>query len=67
MRRTGAPISVDYLFRATEDDEWRVFDVIVEGVSFVQTFRTQFDEQLRTQTLDEVTVKLRAGRLATGD
>jgi phospholipid transport system substrate-binding protein len=29
MRKTGA--------------NWQVFDVMVEGVSFVQTFRNQFD------------------------
>jgi phospholipid transport system substrate-binding protein len=63
LRKGGAPVPVDYLFRAVGDDGWKVFDVIVEGVSYVQTYRTQFDEQLRSQNLDQVTAKLRKGEL----
>jgi phospholipid transport system substrate-binding protein len=63
LRKGGAPVPVDYLFRATADGDWKVFDVIVEGVSYVQTYRTQFDEQLRGQSLDQVTAKLRAGEI----
>jgi phospholipid transport system substrate-binding protein len=63
LRKGGAPVPVDYLFRAVGDDDWKVFDVIVEGVSYVQTYRTQFDEQLRSQNLDQVTAKLRKGEL----
>lgn len=63
LRKGGAPVTVDYLFRPAGADDWKVFDVIVEGVSYVQTYRTQFDEQLRNQTLDQVTAKLRAGQI----
>lgn len=63
LRKGGAPVPVDYLFRSTADGDWKVFDVIVEGVSYVQTYRTQFDEQLRGQSLDQVTAKLRAGEI----
>jgi phospholipid transport system substrate-binding protein len=66
LRKGGAPVPVDYLFRAVAEGDWRVFDVIVEGVSYVQTYRTQFDEQLRGQTLDQVTSKLRAGEIRVG-
>jgi phospholipid transport system substrate-binding protein len=64
LRKGGAAVPVDYMFRAGKDGEWKVFDVIVEGVSYVQTYRTQFDEQLRSQTLDQVTAKLRAGEIS---
>jgi phospholipid transport system substrate-binding protein len=66
LRRGGAPVPVDYMFRADASGDWKVFDVIVEGVSYVQTYRTQFDEQLRSQTLDQVTAKLRAGAIQAG-
>ena len=62
-RQGGAPVPVDYLFRDTEQG-WKVFDVIVEGVSYVQTYRTQFGEQLRGKSLAEVTAELEQGRLA---
>lgn len=61
-RASGAPIPVQYLFRQNSE-EWKVFDVIVEGISYVQTYRTQFDEPLRTRGLAKVTEDLRAGKL----
>lgn len=61
-RRGGAPIKVDYLFRPA-GEQWLVFDVIVEGVSYVQTFRTQFDERLRRQNLDQVIEGLNRGEI----
>ncbi len=62
-RRSGAPVPVDYMFRQT-DDGWRAFDVIVEGVSYVQTYRNQFDELLRHEKLDAVTARLADGTLS---
>lgn len=61
-RKAGEPVPVDYLMRQN-GGRWQVFDVIVEGVSFVQTFRTQFDQALRTKSLAQVTQDLRAGTL----
>jgi phospholipid transport system substrate-binding protein len=61
-RRSGAPVPVDYLMHRN-GGQWQVFDVLVEGVSFVQTFRTQFDDELRTKTVAQLTADLRAGRI----
>ncbi|MGQ0800422.1 MAG: MlaC/ttg2D family ABC transporter substrate-binding protein [Pseudomarimonas sp.] len=66
MRPGGAPVPIDYLFRDTGHG-WKAFDVIVEGVSYVQTYRTQFDALLRTETLDAVTQRLAAGTLRAGE
>lgn len=63
VRRGGSPVPVDYMFAPDATGEWKVFDVIVEGVSYVQTYRTQFDEQLRGESLDQVTAKLAAGEI----
>lgn len=68
LRKSGAPVPVDYMFRPGKDgSDWKVFDVIIEGVSYVQTYRTQFDEQLRSQSLDEVIAKLRSGEIRAGE
>jgi phospholipid transport system substrate-binding protein len=40
-----------------------VFDVMVEGVSFVQTFRNQFDEPLSRKSINAVAADLEAGKL----
>lgn len=63
IQRRGAPaVPVDYMFRRVGED-WLMFDVIVEGVSYVQTYRSQFDELLRRQSLEQVTARLREGSL----
>ena len=63
VRRGGSPVPVDYMFAPNAAGEWKVFDVLVEGVSYVQTYRTQFAEQLRGETLEQVTAKLAAGEI----
>ena len=61
-RQGGDPIPVDYLMRKVGND-WKVFDVMVEGVSFVQTFRNQFDEPLSRKSINAVSADLEAGNL----
>ena len=62
VRSSGAPVAVDYLFRDV-NNEWRAFDLIVEGISYVQTFRSQFDPLIREKGLDQVTNDLQEGRI----
>ncbi len=63
LRQGGEPIPVDYLMRRAGNG-WRVFDVMVEGVSFVQTFRQQFDSELQRKSIAQVTQELRSGRIS---
>jgi phospholipid transport system substrate-binding protein len=62
IRQAGEPVPVDYLMRNTGTG-WKVFDVMVEGVSFVQTFRSQFDGPLTRKSIAQVAADLRAGKL----
>lgn len=62
LRQGGEPIPVDYLMRRSGNG-WKVFDVMVEGVSFVQTFRSQFDAPLKRKSIAQVAADLRAGRV----
>lgn len=62
LRAGGEPIPVDYFMRRT-GNEWKVFDVMVEGVSFVQTFRSQFDAELQRKSIRQVAEELRSGQL----
>lgn len=66
VRRAGEPVQVDYMFRRKGED-WLVFDVIVEGISYVQTYRNQFDELLRTRSLDAVIADVRSGQIELKD
>jgi phospholipid transport system substrate-binding protein len=50
--QSGAePIAVDYRM-LKQPDGWKVYDVIVAGVSLVTTYRTTFAEQVRTSGVD---------------
>jgi phospholipid transport system substrate-binding protein len=62
LRSGGEPIPVDYLMRQS-GGTWKVFDVMVEGVSFVQTFRQQFDAELTHKSIKQVAADLRTGQL----
>lgn len=62
LRSGGEPIPVDYLMRRS-GSSWKVFDVMVEGVSFVQTFRQQFDNELQRKSIRQVAADLRSGQL----
>lgn len=62
LRQGGEPIPVDYLMHQS-GGSWKVFDVMVEGVSFVQTFRQQFDNELTSKSIRQVATELRSGQL----
>ncbi|MCJ0826266.1 ABC transporter substrate-binding protein [Luteimonas sp. 50] len=62
LRSGGEPIPVDYLMRKS-GGSWKVFDVMVEGVSFVQTFRQQFDNELTRKSIRQVAAELRSGQM----
>lgn len=62
IRPDGDPVPVDYLLRQV-GGKWKIFDVMVEGVSFVQTFRNQFDAPLRQKSIPQVAADLRAGKV----
>jgi phospholipid transport system substrate-binding protein len=62
LRAGGEPIPVDYLMRNV-GGQWRVFDVMVEGISYVQTFKNQFDAPLRQKSIAQVAADLRAGKM----
>jgi len=56
----GQEAPVDYVFRKV-DGEWKIFDVIVEGISYVTTFRSQIGEQIRQEGFDATLDALERG------
>jgi phospholipid transport system substrate-binding protein len=59
---TGGYAPVDYSFRKTEQG-WKAFDVTVEGISYVITFRNQIGPRVEADGIDKVTADIRAGNL----
>ena len=62
----GAQVPVDYVFRKTEDG-WKAFDVVVEGISYVTTYRNQIVPQVTESGIDAVTERLARGELKLGE
>lgn len=53
---------LDYVFRKN-DGRWQVFDVIVEGISYVSTFRNQIGEEIRRDGFDKMLERLQSGEV----
>jgi phospholipid transport system substrate-binding protein len=57
----GQEVPLDYMLR-NRNDQWRVYDVIVEGVSLVKNYRSQFSSILSKNPpsvlLDQVRKKI---------
>ena len=47
MLDDGKTISVDYAFRRTYDGEWKAYDVVIEGISYITNYRAQVDAEIR--------------------
>ncbi len=62
----GNHVPVDYMLRLT-DDGWKAFDVIVEGISYVTTYRNQIQPQVQADGIEAVTARLKAGELELSD
>ncbi len=58
----GTHVPIDYAFRRTEAG-WKVFDVTVEGISYVMTFRNQIAPRAQSQGIDRVTEEIRSGTI----
>jgi phospholipid transport system substrate-binding protein len=60
VRQSGAqPIGIDYALEKT-DQGWKVFDVIVAGVSLVTNYRGSFGDEIRTNGVDGLIASIEA-------
>jgi phospholipid transport system substrate-binding protein len=59
LTRQGVEIPVDYRM-LRKGDRWLVYDVIIEGVSLVANYRTQFNKIIQTSSYQELVKKMRA-------
>lgn len=53
----GSTVSVDYEL-VKRKAGWLVFNVVIEGVSYVRNFRAELDSEIRTSSLDAVIARL---------
>lgn len=62
VRSGSEPTPVEYLMRNV-GGQWKIFDVMIEGISYVQTFKNQFDAPLRQKSIRQVATELRSGSI----
>jgi phospholipid transport system substrate-binding protein len=60
--QNGGFTPVDYSFRKTGQG-WKAFDVTVEGISYVITFRNQISPRIEADGIDKVTAEILAGNI----
>lgn len=53
----GTTVPVDYGL-VKRDSEWKMFDVRIEGISYVRRFRTEFNSEIQATSLDAVIERL---------
>ena len=59
-RDDGSTVKVDFALHETPQG-WKAWDVIVEGISYVKSFRDDFGSEIEQRGLDEVIRRLQNG------
>ena len=54
----GKLVPVDYAFRKTSSGDWKAYDVIIEGISYVTNYRNQVAAEIQKSSLDALTTRL---------
>jgi phospholipid transport system substrate-binding protein len=53
----NAQVSVDYRLRVGPDG-WKAYDVVIEGISLINNYRSQFNSILARSSFDELLLKM---------
>lgn len=65
-RSSGERVPVNFSLRRTEAG-WKAWDVVIEGISYVKSFRTDFGSEIQQKGLDEVINRLETdGKVRAG-
>jgi phospholipid transport system substrate-binding protein len=59
-RSNGEKVPVNFMLRKV-DGAWKAWDVVIEGISYVKSFRTDFASEIQQKGLDEVIERLEKG------
>lgn len=59
-RTSGPPVSVNYYMHMTPQG-WKAWDVVIDGVSYVMSYRQDFGSQIAQQGIDAVINRLESG------
>jgi phospholipid transport system substrate-binding protein len=61
----GTEVPVDYAM-VQRDEGWLLFDVVIEGISYVRNFRAELNSEIQTKSLDAVIKRLEGEARGSG-
>ena len=61
-RRTGTETTLDYRLHQ-DDGKWKVFDITLDGVSFVSTYRSEFNRIIQASSYASLVDRMRKKRI----
>jgi phospholipid transport system substrate-binding protein len=64
-RDNGSTVPVNYSMRRGPDG-WKAWDVVIDGISYVKSFREDFGSEIDQKGLDEVITRMESGGKPTG-
>lgn len=64
-RDNGSRVAVNYSLHLT-DEGWKAYDVTIDGISYVKSFRTDFGTEIDQKGLDAVIARLEANQARGG-
>ena len=58
LTQEGEEIKINYMLHRMES-EWKVYDLVVDGISFVNNYRSQFSRVIRGSSYEELVRRIR--------
>ncbi|MBZ0155912.1 MAG: ABC transporter substrate-binding protein [Alphaproteobacteria bacterium] len=62
----GKEIPVEYRL-LKKDGDWKAYDVLIEGVSLLNNYRTQFGQIIRSSSYEELVKRIKAKKIVAPD
>jgi phospholipid transport system substrate-binding protein len=63
-RSNGATVAVSYSLRKNDAGVWKVYDVVIEGISYVKSFREDFGVEIDQKGLESLLKRLEVNGVA---
>lgn len=60
LRKNGQPLPIGFAMRL-KNGEWKVYDIIVENLSLITSFRSQVNSEIKRTSLEALITKLEGG------
>ncbi|TAM93523.1 MAG: ABC transporter substrate-binding protein [Rhodanobacteraceae bacterium] len=58
LQSEGQTVAVDYSFHRSSAGNWKIYDVIIEGISYITLYRSQVNADIQKNGIEGVTERL---------